>query len=66
MFDFTRGGNPIDVGSSNLHADWDNVLKTLDPEAISPKVIARAKVLPLPTPMCMRKQKVMGDKLYPV
>lgn len=45
----TRGGNSIDVGSSNLHADWDNVLKTLNPDAIDPKIIAKAKALPQPT-----------------
>jgi hypothetical protein len=45
----TRGGNWIDVGSSNLHADWDNILKTLNPETVAPKVIAKAKALPQPT-----------------
>jgi len=41
----TRGGNSIDVGSSNLHSDWDGVLASLDPAHIEPQVIARAKAL---------------------
>lgn len=45
----TRGGNWIDVGSSNLHADWDGILQTLDPDAVDSKVIAKARALPLPS-----------------
>lgn len=42
----TLGGNWIEVGSSNLHADWDDVLKTLNPDAVDSKVLDKAKSLP--------------------
>jgi hypothetical protein len=41
----TRGGNAIDVGSNNMHAEWDQVLGSLDAENINPKALARAAVI---------------------
>jgi hypothetical protein len=42
----TRGGNSIQIGSSNLHAEWDQVLGSLNPHRIEQKVLARAQAIP--------------------
>lgn len=44
----TRGGNAIEVGSSNLHADWDNVPASLRPDTVGSAVIERARSLAKP------------------
>ena len=41
----TRGGNSIDVGSTNLHAQWDGISKALKPLNVSPAAIAKAKAI---------------------
>ncbi|MCX7144192.1 MAG: S1/P1 nuclease [Proteobacteria bacterium] len=42
----THGGNIIDVGSNNMHAEWDQVLHSLNPDKIDPKAIAWAAAIP--------------------
>ncbi|MGJ7511937.1 S1/P1 nuclease [Variovorax sp. GT1P44] len=45
----TRGGNKLEVGSSNLHADWDGVLTSFDPMNPTPELLAMAKAVPTTT-----------------
>lgn len=45
----TRGGNKLEVGSTNLHADWDAVPTTLDPLHVPADLRARAAAV-APTP----------------
>lgn len=42
----TRGGNQLEVGSSNLHADWDGVASAWDPLHLSKATIAAASAVP--------------------
>ena len=42
----TRGGNSIDVGSTDLHAEWDQVPASLRPSSISTKMLAAARAIP--------------------
>ena len=42
----TRGGNSIDVGSTDLHAEWDQVPASLRPSSISAKMQAAARAIP--------------------
>lgn len=45
----TRGGNKLEVGSSNLHSDWDGVLDSWDPLDLSKEMISAAKAVPATT-----------------
>jgi hypothetical protein len=42
----TRGGNSITDGSTNLHAEWDQVVGSLDPTHITMKMINDARAVP--------------------
>ncbi len=42
----TRGGNRLEDGSTNLHADWDGVAKSLNPLKISSSMLVAAKGVP--------------------
>ncbi len=42
----TVGGNDIEDGSSNLHAEWDDVSTTLNPLALSAPLLAGAQAVP--------------------
>jgi hypothetical protein len=42
----TRGGNQLEVGSSNLHANWDDILGSWDPLHLSKETISAAKAVP--------------------
>ena len=39
----TRGGNSIEDGATNLHAEWDAISTRIKPTAISPKMLTAAK-----------------------
>jgi hypothetical protein len=41
----TRGGNSIKDGSTNLHAEWDEVVSSLDPTKITDKMINDASAI---------------------
>ena len=41
----TRGGNKLEVGSSNLHSNWDDVLTSWDPTHLSKDTITAAKAV---------------------
>jgi hypothetical protein len=45
----TRGGNQLEVGSSNLHSDWDGVLDSWNPLQPSHEILALAKAVPATT-----------------
>jgi S1/P1 Nuclease len=42
----TRGGNSIEAGTTNLHAEWDEIPASLKPSPISRRMLAAAKALP--------------------
>lgn len=42
----TRGGNELEVGSSNLHADWDGVPSAWDPLHLPKATLAAARAVP--------------------
>ena len=42
----TRGGNAIDAGSTDLHAQWDQVPARLRPSSVSAKMLAAARAIP--------------------
>lgn len=42
----TRGGNELEVGSGNLHANWDDVLSSWDPQRLSKETVDAAKAVP--------------------
>jgi hypothetical protein len=41
----TVGGNDIEDGSTNLHAEWDDVSSSLNPLALAPPLLAEAKAV---------------------
>ncbi len=41
----TVGGNDIEDGSTNLHAEWDNVSTTINPWALTPALQAEARAV---------------------
>jgi hypothetical protein len=45
----TRGGNKLEVGSGNLHANWDGVLTSYDPMHVSAEMTALALAVPKDT-----------------
>ncbi len=42
----TLGGNAIEDGSTNLHAEWDDVSTALNPLALAPPLLAEARAVP--------------------
>lgn len=42
----TRGGNAIDAGSTDLHAQWDQVPARLRPSSVSARMLAAARAIP--------------------
>lgn len=42
----THGGNAIDTGSTDLHAQWDQMPTRLRPSSISAKMLAAARAIP--------------------
>jgi hypothetical protein len=45
----TRGGNSINFAASNLHADWDTVLRSLNPDSLDPAHVRAARQIQKPT-----------------
>jgi hypothetical protein len=41
----TAGGNDIEDGSTNLHAEWDNLSTTINPWALTPPLVAQARAV---------------------
>jgi hypothetical protein len=41
----TVGGNDIEDGGTNLHAEWDNVSTTINPWALTPPLVAQARAV---------------------
>ncbi|MDE2298974.1 MAG: S1/P1 nuclease [Burkholderiales bacterium] len=42
----TRGGNAIDAGSTDLHAQWDQLPTSLRPSSVSARMLAAARAVP--------------------
>jgi hypothetical protein len=42
----TRGGNRLEDGPTNLHADWDDAPRSLDPLRIAPSMLKKAGRVP--------------------
>lgn len=42
----TRGGNAIDAGSTDLHAEWDQVPASFRPSSVDARMLAAARAIP--------------------